>query len=280
MEVIVHADAHDVVGHVGAQSDRGERRHAGKGVVEGAEVHIEVFQFRRPIVAERTFNAAAHGPTGADGVEVVDAGDGAEGEGFVAIDAAIGETAGDVEQPRRGRQDTDATAHGPEPAQFLGIGQGASDGNKKTCGAAHENGAGRVRRRRTALAAALNIGLQPNQPRASLPIVTDLAAANDAVEIGRCRAEGHAGERGRVASPAEAATEVQAGVPTGPVIDRRRWRHGLERHIGRAGRLDRRKGCEHRACYEKLFHRIVPPVRGQRAIDWTLHISKPASRIL
>ena len=262
------------------RADRRERRHADKGAVEGAEVHIEVFQFRRPIVAERTFDAAARSPTGADGVEVVDAGDGADGEGFVAVDAAIGETAGDVEQPRRGRQDADASAYGPEPAQFLGIGQGAGDGNKKTCDAAHENGAGRVRRRRTALAAALNIGLQPKQPRAGLPIVTDLAAANDAVKIGRCRAERHAGECGGVASPAEAATEVQAGVPTGPVIDRCRWRHRLERHIGRAGRLDRGKGCEHRACEEKLFHRIVPRFVARRASERKLHTSKPASRFL
>ena len=110
-------------------------------------------------MAERTFYAAARGPAGPGGVEVGDGRGSTDGEGFVAVDAAIGETAGDVEQPSRGRQHADATAHGAEPAEFLGIGQGAGRRYEKTCNAAHEDGDGQARRRRTALAAALDVGV-------------------------------------------------------------------------------------------------------------------------
>jgi hypothetical protein len=42
--------------------------------------------------------------------------------------------------------------------------------------------------------------------------------------------------------------------------------------------LDRGKGCEHRACEEKLFHRIVPRFVARRASERKLDSSKPASR--
>jgi hypothetical protein len=80
VEVVVDAGAHNVVGHVRAQIDRGEyRTHSRKRVIDLTVVHIEIFELCRPIAGYDTFDAAASGPAGPGGVEAI--GQGAAGEG-------------------------------------------------------------------------------------------------------------------------------------------------------------------------------------------------------
>src|SRR4029077_1115461 len=113
-------------------------------------------------------------PAGPSGVEAVD-GDAArqgaagDGEGLVALDFAIGETAGGVEQPRRSRQDAEPSADRAEPRQLFLVGQGADRRAWKDRYDATGGGEGDRTRRRAALAAGLNVGLEPEQPVARTP---------------------------------------------------------------------------------------------------------------
>ena len=120
---------------------------------------------------------------------------------------------------------------------------------------------------------ALDIGFQAEHPLVPLPVVADLAAADDAVEIelGRgsaqhCTRYGVAeGLCGRRSTPAIA--DVAADIEPGPVVDgnRQRWRFGvnLGRKIGSecAGGKQR---CNRRYADETGFHGSPPQKQNKK----------------
>src|SRR6202035_2375961 len=157
------------------------------------------------------------------------------GEGLVALDFAIGETAGGVEQPSGTCQDADPSAERAEPRRLFLVHKGTGGRAWKDGNNAAEAGDAGIARRCATLAAALDVSLESDQPVVGLPVVADLTTADYAVETGRRRGQYRPGraKRGCVTAPAEAAAEVQAGIPTGPAVNRRRrWRR-LERQVGR-----------------------------------------------
>src|SRR6202040_2298873 len=149
----------------------------------------------RPIGAYDTFDAAANGPAGPGGIEVIGhgaAGEGAasNGEGLGALDFAIGKTAGGVEQPSGTCQDADPSADRAEPGQLFLVHKGTGGRAWKDEKDATQAGDAGVARRCASLAAALDVSLEPQQPVAvDLPVVADLTTANHAVETGRRRGE-------------------------------------------------------------------------------------------
>src|SRR5579864_1252226 len=100
-------------------------------------IHIEIFELCRPIAAYDTFDAAADGPAGPVGAEAVGEGAGGEGaasgngEGLAALDFAIGETAGGVEQPSGTCQDPDPSADRAEPGQLFLVHKGTGGRARK-----------------------------------------------------------------------------------------------------------------------------------------------------
>src|SRR5580700_11977323 len=196
VEVVVQADAHHVVGDVCAQNDRAEQRtHSYKSIIDRTVVHIEIFELCRPIAGYDTFDAAASGPAGPVGAEAIGqdaAGEGAasNGEGFVALDFAVGETARGVEQPSGTCQDADPSADRAEPGQLFLVDEGTGGRAWKDGNDATKAGDAGVARRCASLAAALDVSLEPDQPVVvGLPVVADLTTANHAVETGRRRGE-------------------------------------------------------------------------------------------
>ena len=118
-EVVVQTDAHDVVRHMAGQGHRREWSDCRERVAERAEVEIEIFELRRPVVSQPSLDAGARGPASPGRVEIVDHRDAALSERGGAVDLAIGKTAGGVEQPSWGRGDTNPTARCAEPRQFF-----------------------------------------------------------------------------------------------------------------------------------------------------------------
>jgi hypothetical protein len=74
----------------------------------------------------------------------------------------------------------------------------------------------------------------------NLPIVSDLAAADDAVRLDVINFGSAGGGDNGMAVSAPAAADIAADVPAGPAIDRRGCRRaGFDGHIGRkSGRSD------------------------------------------
>src|SRR5580704_4633762 len=169
VQVVVQADAHDIVGDMGAQWNR-------RNVVgERAEVHEEIFELGGPVAAHHALDAAADRVAGLGGVEVggrrggADAGepgrDGEDGgDDLVAVNSAIGKTSGGVEQPRRSRENAGSCPHRAEPYELFLVAQGDVGRQGAGKGAAEAAGGRDVRRRRAALAAALDVGLKTEQP--------------------------------------------------------------------------------------------------------------------
>ena len=96
-ELVVHADAQES-GAAAAIADRGigsGRQHAARGVFEDlgppalAGIDVETFELDRPVIGEGVFDTAADGPAG---IARRVAGQ------RVGVQAAIGQTAGDVDQ--------------------------------------------------------------------------------------------------------------------------------------------------------------------------------------
>src|SRR5580704_19136199 len=204
-----------------------------KGVGERAEVYEEIFELDGPIAAHHALDAAAGRVAGLGGVEVGGRRGGADadepgrdgedgGDDLVAVNSAIGKTSGGVEQPRRSRENAGSCPHRAEPYELFLVAQGDVGRQGAGKGAAEAAGGRDVRRRRAALAAALDVGLKTEQPVAGIPIVADLATADHAVELGRHRRKQYAVIR-RVMDAAEAAADVQADVPAAPDIH---WRRG------------------------------------------------------
>jgi hypothetical protein len=65
VEVEVHAGPHDVVGHVRVDPQRGEGTDAGEAVIDVAVVHVEIFDFRAPLLGKHPLRANAGRPSGA-----------------------------------------------------------------------------------------------------------------------------------------------------------------------------------------------------------------------
>src|SRR4029077_3562694 len=139
--------------------------------------------------------------------------------------------------------------------------------------------------RSASLARALDVGLEAVDPTLDLPIMTDLEAADDAIEAGvvvdgKQRTGNRIAECDRAVVATPTVAYVATDIPTGPSPYRVCRRRRLERQVGCAGRLNRGKGGEHRACNEKLFHRTVPPFRGGYASERRSNTSKPVSRFM
>src|SRR5882757_645695 len=104
------------IGRDGLAGQSGERQRAGLS----PEVEVKIFELAGPVAAERGFDAAADGPAGA-GIADTCAGEASGSQkGFVngCLDAAIGETAGDVAE-HGAAGEADAAANGAEPVELL-----------------------------------------------------------------------------------------------------------------------------------------------------------------
>src|SRR5258707_14773129 len=110
------------------------------------------------------------------------------------------------------------------------------------------------------------MGLDADPPAAGLPIVADLAAADEPVRAERRRV---AGERARewlgpgLAGPG--AADMAPDVEAGPVvIGRRDGRRLVDRpvvHVGRRGRHNAaRERCDREACEKNFVHRGIASV--------------------
>src|SRR5262249_43510183 len=133
-----------------------------------------------------------------------------------------------------------------EPGQLLLVDERACVGAWEYGDDAAEAGDAGGPRRRAALAAALDVGLEPEQPVVGLPVVAYLAAADHAVEARRRRREDcrPGAKAGRVVGLAEAAAEIHAEIPAGPAENRSRRRRRLERHVGCARGIGRGEGSD------------------------------------
>src|ERR1700704_1009478 len=113
IEVIVQAGAEDMLVHLGAV-DGGDRGSPGNRNCEGtrrcAEIDIEILGLRGPVVAEQSdqegeggFDATADGPAALGVGDFYVAREAEERGSNLGLDAAIGVTAGGVEQCRSDR---------------------------------------------------------------------------------------------------------------------------------------------------------------------------------
>src|SRR5580704_18398061 len=129
VQVVVQADAHDIVVDMGALWNR--RRVVG----ERAEVYEEIFELDGPIAAHHALDAAAGRVADLGGVEVRGRRGGADGgepgrdgedggDDLVAVNSAIGKTSGGVEQPRRSRENAGSCPHRAEPYELFLVAQG------------------------------------------------------------------------------------------------------------------------------------------------------------
>src|SRR5262249_5439986 len=159
------ADAADLVGD--AQGHRPDAHDRG---VERTGVEVQVLDLPRPIARERTFDARTRGP--AETAVFRGGADAADGNLELVVDH--GGAAGRVDHEHRPERIADAAARREEPRERIGRGgRNAIDGGGRT----------------VVLTGALPVELDTEHPRAvrPLPVVADLAAADDA--IGLCVAE-------------------------------------------------------------------------------------------
>src|SRR6478609_9498401 len=228
-ELVVHADAHEP-GTAAAIADCGigsGREHTARRIVEGsgapalAGIDVEAFDLGRPVVGEGVFDTAADGPAG---VARRVAGQ------RVGVQAAIGQTAGDVDQgPVEGI--ADAGAHGAE----IGAVTAASTGPPGVLAPRHA----------TACIDILDIGLKAVDDRAGLPVIADLAAtdepaittADTAQDAGRASSRPVDGDLARV-SPAHAGVETDIKTSPGEQgrVDDRGRRRLAAGKVGGEGR--------------------------------------------
>src|ERR1700733_5432875 len=97
------------------------------GIGHSAEIDVEPFSLDRPTAPQFAFDASTGGPSGLQRRIVEGAREGVDGsaktvarasEAAAAVDVAVGQTAGAVEQHRADRV-AQAAAHGAEPVDLL-----------------------------------------------------------------------------------------------------------------------------------------------------------------
>src|SRR5665213_2845073 len=99
---------------------------------------------------------------------------------------AIRQTACRIQQDAIGRQETDASARGAKPVEFVVCREEA--GTSGTAGGGADIGG-------CALIASLDVGFQAKQPGPALPVISGLAAANEAIDVSAAD-QGQCTERG------------------------------------------------------------------------------------
>src|SRR5262245_8601196 len=195
-------------------------------------------QERRVVVLERDVQVLdARAPLRRDRVVDTDAErpaeDRAAGADAAECDAAaaVSESAGEVRQPAIPDRDADAAAEGAEPVEVLGAGNAGE-------------------RERVVLSGILQVGLETEHDLVHLPVVAKLAAEHDAADIA-----------------ADAAAEIETGVPAAPVEGQRGRRshrgHPRRRNVSRCGGKGRQAKRHKTDCRnQKTLHgapQLTPP---------------------
>src|SRR6266540_3830642 len=248
---VVQTDAHDVIGHVAVKGcgDAGERQ--GDGLLQLAEIDIEILDFRAPAASKGSFDAGAGRPPG---LHVVDGCRGHRpeagyGGGIAVLDLPKSDATRSVQQEIGSRQDAKTWARGTEPLELVVGGEG--------CGRKPQDLEGRA----TFLAGGLNIGFQPEDPCAELIVVAGLRAADDAVHVlGLGGSDAEASQSAVVLRLAPAVADVAAPIDARPAVDgdgRRRCIDRPRRHV-RSPRGSRRKHNKSGRSKEEFFHRKSP----------------------
>lgn len=177
------------------------------------EVVIEIFELRAQVRRDRHFGARAEGPARQFPVSRRTRGIGGKSRRIERLvhrrtdrGAAIGEAAGQIAEHRRRDGIADASTHRsemPEIATDIRPGEsGRADGSFRHDGAVASAAVD---------ATTLDIRLEAEDDRASLPIVADLAAAEEAFEPGTGVARGAAGGGGRPVPENGGVVERRAG---------------------------------------------------------------------
>src|SRR5262245_6763336 len=203
--------------------------HPGDRKGTAAEIHIEIFNLRRPARRKAILQAETAGPTN-ESFAVVETAQ-------FRFEAAVGKTGGCVEQDVVDRE-TCAAAKSAKP----GIGELV--GGKCIVGCA-----------------GLDIGFAAEHELANLPVVSNLAAAGDAARI-----EAAIGDLAPLVSDVETGIESVPIIDNGRRWIIRRW---AAREIGRGGRADGRCSChsERQYFFLHLTLHSLPPAQCGYAND-------------
>src|SRR5579871_174734 len=138
-ELVVHADAKDVVGDVRivAQRRKGaawrdDRRY--EGARNASKIHVEIFELRGPIAADDAFDAGSHGPSNPgrtvaergreryerrSTIHALRAHNVGAADGVSCLDIAIGQAAGGIKQNGGRDGPAEAPAHRAEPIELF-----------------------------------------------------------------------------------------------------------------------------------------------------------------
>ena len=116
VEMIVHAGPNDIVGDVAAERNGEDRRRP--DITESTQIEVEIFDLGSPVVAENRFSTAAQSPACPRIIETVRTDYtywSGRAQRFSGPYSAIGQATGCIEQPCRGGENTDASAHKSSP---------------------------------------------------------------------------------------------------------------------------------------------------------------------
>src|SRR3984957_20044404 len=213
-ELVVDADAQDIVGDVRAVAAGGERSaRSNKRRCERAgyiaKVDIKVLELGGPVAADHAFHTRTDSPAHLQGaiararrergngraIDPLWAGDVVAADGVGDADFAVGQTARRVDEERRNHGAADAAPNRSKPVETFRKGAGHREGwNVEGDGVADvshgasavQDGSGAARADGAAVAGlpgGLDVRLQAEYPSVSLPVVSDLTAADDAVHF-------------------------------------------------------------------------------------------------